>query len=362
VGWGSRLKDSIGSVVGGGVLFLASFVILFSNEGCSVKNAKAIKEGAKAIISLPSVEKTDPVNNGKLVHFSGRTQLGANLTDPDTGVSVEGIKLIRNVEMYQWHESRKTKKEKKIGGGEKKTHTYRYYKNWSSRLIYSSGFKKQEAHRNPTSMPLKNLNIVNEKVNVGAFAIPSGLLSRLSESDDLKLSAQEKYGLSQQFAALYKIQPDGSLYKGTPENPTIGDVRISYEVVPAQDVSIIAAQSGNTVAPHQTTADRTTFLISSGVVTADAMFKTQTEGNKMMTWVVRLVGFMAMAFGLYMVFKPLATVADVLPFLGNLLEFGLGIFSFLIALFLSLITIAIAGFFTALFWESLFLFWVWVAS
>ncbi len=345
VGWGSRLKDSIGSAVGGGVLFLASFVILFSNEGCSVKNAKAIKEGAKSVISLPSVEKIDPANNAKLVHFSGKTELGGKLTDTDTGISVDAIKLTRSVEMYQWHESKETKTEKKIGGGETKTHTYTYKKEWSSSLIDSSGFKKPEGRRNPASMPLGELKLINEDIKVGAFSIPSGLASGLSDADDLKITPQQNFGLSAQFATLYKVQPDGSLYKGTPENPAIGDVRIFYETVPAQEVSIIAAQNGNTVAQHQTTEDRTTFLIASGNVTADAMFKTQAEGNKMMTWVLRLVGFMAMAFGLYMVFKPLATVADVLPFLGNLLEFGLGIFSFLIALFLSLITIAIAWIF-----------------
>lgn len=340
-----RLKESIGAAVGGGVLFLASFVILFSNEGCSVKNAKAIEAGAKSVISLSSIEKIDSANNGKLVHFSGPTTLSQKVSDPEMGVSVEALKLQRTVEMYQWKETSTTKKEKKIGGGEKRTKVYKYKKDWSSSLINSSNFKVKKGHYNPTSMPYESKMVINEGVTVGAFKIPSDLFSSMSGFEPLKITSEEKHGLKPAISALYKVQSDGTLYKGNPETPEIGDVRIDFSVVPSGDVSIIAAQNGSSVAPHQTTEDRKTYLISKGSQTADQMFKAQAEANKMMTWLLRLGGFLAMAIGLYMVFKPLATMADVLPFLGSLLSFGLGIFAGLVAFFLSLITIAIAWLF-----------------
>lgn len=345
VSWFSRLKESIGSAVGGGILFLASFVILFSNEGCSVKNAKAIETGAKSVISLSSIEKIDPANNGKLVHFTGPTKLSQKITDPDMGVSVDAIKLQRTVEMYQWQETSTTKKEKKLGGGEKRVKEYKYKKAWSSSLIDSSNFKIKKDHSNPSSIPYKNNVVINESIMVGTFKIPSDLFSSMSGFEPLKINTDNNYNLNSTISNIYKIQPDGTLYKGNPDTPEIGDIRISFETVPSGDVSIIAAQNGSTVAPHQTTSDRTTYVISRGSKTADQMFTAQAEANKMMTWLLRFGGFLAMAIGLYMVFKPLSTIADVIPFLGSLLSFGLGIFAGLIAFFLSLITIAIAWLF-----------------
>ena len=43
-----------------------------------------------------------------------------------------------------------------------------------------------------------------------------------------------------------------------------------------------------------------------------------------------------------MIFKPLVVLADVLPFLGSIMDFGLSLFSGLIAFGFSFITIAIA--------------------
>ena len=62
----------------------------------------------------------------------------------------------------------------------------------------------------------------------------------------------------------------------------------------------------------------------------------------MLTWILRLVGFLLMVLGLNMIFKPLAVIADVLPILGSIVGAGTGIIACLLAAILSLLTIAIA--------------------
>ena len=52
-----------------------------------------------------------------------------------------------------------------------------------------------------------------------------------------------------------------------------------------------------------------------------------------------------MFFGFSFIFKPLAVVADVLPLAGTIVGVGTGIFAFLLAAPLSLITISIAWIF-----------------
>jgi len=60
---------------------------------------------------------------------------------------------------------------------------------------------------------------------------------------------------------------------------------------------------------------------------------------------LRVLGFLLMALGLYMIFNPLAVLADVLPILGSLAGAGIGFFAGAVALFLSLVTIALAWLF-----------------
>jgi hypothetical protein len=75
------------------------------------------------------------------------------------------------------------------------------------------------------------------------------------------------------------------------------------------------------------------------------MFEDARDANAMLTWLVRLGGFLLMFFGISMVLKPLSVLADVLPILGNIVEMGNGLVAGVIALVCSLVTIAIAWIF-----------------
>ncbi len=59
--WGGRLMESIKSVLVGFVFFIASFPLLFWNEGRAVQTAKSLKEGLGAVVSVAS----DAVQSGK---------------------------------------------------------------------------------------------------------------------------------------------------------------------------------------------------------------------------------------------------------------------------------------------------------
>ena len=71
------------------------------------------------------------------------------------------------------------------------------------------------------------------------------------------------------------------------------------------------------------------------------MFKAAQDANRMLTWILRIVGFVVMATGVFLVFRPLTVVASVIPFLGDLLGVGVALFAGVIAFGFSLITIAI---------------------
>jgi len=341
MGWGGRLMESIKGVLVGVVLFLASFVVLFWNEGRAVKTAKALEEGAGAVVSVQA-DPIDAANEGKLVHMTGEATTEETLTDPDFGVSAQAIKLARKVEMYQWKETKQKRKRKKLGGGTRTETTYNYNKTWSERLIKSSSFGEPKGHQNPTEMAYQSTDTVAQKATVGAFRLSDSLTRKVGGGKRLNVEAEMlPEALKEQVKAA-----GGTYYVGpNPATPTVGDLRISFTSVEPTTVSLIAQQVGETFQPYKTEVGRPLEFLKTGSHTADQMFEAAMEANVAMTWGVRLLGFILMAVGLGLIANPLVVLADVIPFLGNLLGLGVALFAGAIALFLSLVTVAIAWIF-----------------
>ncbi|MCI5225462.1 MAG: hypothetical protein D3918_02100, partial [Candidatus Electrothrix sp. AX2] len=101
-------------------------------------------------------------------------------------------------------------------------------------------------------------------------------------------------------------------------------------------------QEGSKLRPYHARAGGDIELLQIGEHSAEAMFQKAQTDNKILTWILRAAGFLLMMIGLSMIFKVFSVLADVLPFLGNIVEAGTGFIAFLLAAVLSLITIAIA--------------------
>jgi hypothetical protein len=135
-----------------------------------------------------------------------------------------------------------------------------------------------------------------------------------------------------------------------PGNPQVGDVRITWTMIPAEmPVSIVAVQTGTTFAPYvakdSAAGGYTVDLLETGTKTKEEMFQNAEDANTMMTWILRIVGWVMMYMGLKMVLRPLEVLGDVLPILGDIIGIGTGIVAFLIATPVALITIGIAWLF-----------------
>ncbi|MBI3184305.1 MAG: TMEM43 family protein [Myxococcales bacterium] len=339
--WGSRLVKSIKSVLVGLFLFVVSFPLLFWNEGRAVQTAQSLEEGAGAVKTVP-VDKVEPGFEGKLVHTTGDAKTDETLRDPELLVSAAAIKLERKVEMYQWEEEKKSEEKKKVGGSTETITTYDYKKTWSDDLIHSSNFKQSAAHSNPGSMPYESKTWSAKDVTVGAFTLSPEQIAKIDNSEDLTITAAHVEALPKGTAK----HEAGQFYIGDdPGSPEIGDVRISYELVKPGPVSLVGVQTGKTFAAWQAPAGDQILLLQTGTHTAEAMFKAAQEANVVMTWILRLVGFVMMFAGLTMVFKPVSVMGDVVPLVGTMLGAGLGLFAFVISAALSVITVGVAWLF-----------------
>ncbi len=340
--WFGRIGGAIKGVLVGLVLVAVAFGLLFWNEGRSVKRYKTLQEGSGAVVSVKS-DKVDSGNEGKLIHVTGKADTDGTLADSVFGVSANALKLKRVVEMYQWKESSKSESKKKVGGGKKTVTTYTYSKDWSERAISSGSFKKPDGHQNPGSMPYESTETIAEDVTFGAFKLSSSLVSKINNFE--ALSVGQDMPLPEPLKDTVKPNNGGFYIGASPASPQVGDVRVKFEIVKPGDVSIVSRQMGDTFEPYQTKAGGTIELLEIGVFSADTMFKSAQKSNRVLTWILRFVGFLLMFIGLNMIFKPLSVIADVVPFIGSIVGVGTGIIAFLISLVFSLLTIAIAWIF-----------------
>ncbi len=339
--WFSRLGQSIKSVGTGLIIFIASFFVLFWNESSAVKNIHGIEEGQSKVVSLAE-PKVDSSKNGQLVHLSGDAVTSDTVTDPVLGVSENAIRLIRTVEMYQWKETSSSTTKKKLGGGTETVTTYNYVKDWSSSVINSSGFKRPSGHENPGAMEIPSETFNASNVTVGDFTLPAGLINQIGGGEPVQIN---EGNLPAGLQGRARVQ-GSEVYVGyNSSSPQIGDLKIKLQVVKPQKVSIVAVQQGNSFSAYQPKEGHAIMWLSAGVVPATQMFQQAASAEGTKTWIFRLLGFIMMYAGIAMVFKPIVTFGDVVPFVGSILNFGIGIFAFIVAAALSLVTIAIAWLF-----------------
>lgn len=336
--WLGRLGSSLFGAVIGLLLFIGAFPLEIWNEGRAVAQFKALQEGEKSVISVDAAT-VNPANQGKLVFISGQAATDEVLTDETFGVRVNGLKLSRHVEMYQWDEDRSTDSHKKIGGGTSTETTYRYHREWSSSLNNSGSFHEQSGHQNPQSMPFSDQQFIAQRARIGAFTLNDEALKEIDGHQSPDLSAMPLKaidGSKPQIAS-------GKLFIGkNPNMPAVGDVRITYTYTPLGVVSVVGRQVGSTLEPYRASNGRAYELAKFGNYSAQELFKEAEEKNELTTWLIRGGGLLMMWIGICLMGAPLSVAADLLPFLGDVLGAGIGFVGFAVALLLSAVTIGIA--------------------
>ena len=122
----------------------------------------------------------------------------------------------------------------------------------------------------------------------------------------------------------------------------MGDLRVSFSVVPPSLVSFIAKQKGDTFEAFVARNGRTFSPLRMGELSAEEVIAAERGELKILTWTIRIVGLVLMVIGFAMIFRPLAVVSSFLPFLGDIVGAGTLVMAILISLSLSLTTIAVA--------------------
>jgi len=337
------MTQSIGGVLIGIALVPGSIWLLSWNEGRSVQTARSLTEGAGQVISAEA-GRVASENEGKLIHLAGDLATSDKLVDSVFGLTADGIVLRRKVEMYQWQEKSESRTREKVGGGTETVTTYTYSRAWSDRVADSSRFKQPGGHENPGQMRYTARQVVAANVSLGAFKVPESLVTRVgtAKAIDVDEALIAKFATAAGVAASLV---DGKIFIGNSAGlPRIGDLRVSFEVVPKQTVSIVARQAANSLEPFQTKAGGRIHMISAGNVAADQMFKEAKDANVLLTWLIRAGGVVLMFVAFSMILGPIRMLGAVLPILSELFALGTGLIALLLTLIVAPVTIAIAWF------------------
>lgn len=340
--WGGRMKNSCGGVCFGFLLLCGSVPLLVWNEGRSLRRFQTLSEGTKVVVPVQS-ENINSSREGSLVHFSGTAHAGSSVVDPQFGISAKGaLKLRRDVDMYQWVEHKDSETRKKTGGGTETTTRYSYSREWRSGNVDSNGFYKQDGHYNPP-LSIGSFETAADPVTVGAFSMPSDLVNMISWYSPLLPSSLSTVGIRDESLRARAHVHGGGFYVGTdPQHPTVGDMRVDFEIVPEGPVSVLARQTGSTLSPYSTKAGKgSIFILKRGNFSAEEMFQQANQENRAASWILRGVGFLVMFVGFQLVAGPLSVAADILPCIGDMVECGTSLVSFALALIFSVIVIAL---------------------
>jgi Transmembrane protein 43 len=337
--WFSRIMGSFIGVLVGILLFIGAFPLIFWNEGRSVDRIKTLGEGRAGVVEL-SADQIDNAHQGGLIHLSGLATTDDVLKDSLFGVEENALKLNRTVEMYQWEETSESKTTKNLGGSETTETVYSYIKTWSQNRINSSNFKKQFGHENPSLPTYGSEEFTASKITVGAFALGDAFVGQISGAENYPLSQKNLDAVDPSLRSSFKLS--GSTYfNGNPTSPQVGAVRVSYKIVRPMTISVVGKQDDATLQPYATKNGEID-LLQNGTVSASDMFASAEAENKIVTWLIRLAGFIIMWFGLALIMGPLSVIGSVIPLVGSVLGAGTGFIAFVLALVLSVVTAAVA--------------------
>lgn len=365
--WFSRVGSAFAGVLIGFILIVGCVVGLAWNEGRAVKTERGLREGASVVVNIRP-DAVDPANDQKLVHVSGPVTVTEPLEDAEFGVTATGVHLARKVEMYQWRESKKEEKRTKLGGGEETVTTYTYAKAWSGAAEDSSEFAEPNGHQNP-EFAIEATDILAQDATLGAFQLDDDVVGQIGGAAPLRLTQDnldavktavdtDQYVSIRQNTILLSAnrprstdvddaddaEPISEATTTTSVTPSIGDVRVSYDLTPAAVTSIVAKQNGDGFTAYAAKNGEEFLLVSDGAVPAADMFKGAQDENRIMTWIIRLVGMVLLMTGFGLLMAPLGVLADVLPLAGTIVRMGTGLIAFVLGLVVGVVTIALAWF------------------
>jgi len=190
-------------------------------------------------------------------------------------------------------------------------------------------------------------------------AIPDSVRAQLPDSvkavvdsikavtDSIQAANERLIADAQNKKELEFIHQGGNLlYFGrVPGSPEVGDVRVTFEKIVPAKVTVMAVVDGDSFKPYKAKNGKRFQTLVMGKKSGDEIIDAEKEANNMWLWVFRFFGVMMVIGGLKGIFDFVVTILKVVPFVANIVGWGVGVVCTVIGVAWSLIIIAIAWLF-----------------
>lgn len=333
VGLVANLLAALALVPLGFLLFSKAFPMLWWNEGRS-----GMAEQAEA---APVADAWAPERHeGQFVNVEG--PLGASSGAVDIQFLDEGpwLAILRHVETYAWNERVETRKKRLIGGRTEVETEWHYELDWTPDVRPPEAMRFPDGHENPPPRFHRALAQAEEPV-IGAtpFVLEAALgvpWQPLALDDpDVRLIEDALEGTVYGDAIYFGIS--------TPAEPGLGDQVVRFYVLPRDaQVSAFGRISGGLLQEHQW-KDGLPLLVALPGTREDAIGLLRAQ-DRLLTWVFRAGGILAIWGGLMLMLSPLFALFDILPPLGTVLRVVVGILLIPPSLLLGLVPIGLSQF------------------
>ncbi|OOG66041.1 hypothetical protein B0E46_00590 [Rhodanobacter sp. B04] len=223
----------------GALLVLAGIGLVAMTTRSQLSYRTAVERHGGEVVSLDRDAGPQAGQHGRMVRLVGTPKVVEAPLDPDFNQRVSTPVLVRHVEMFQWREIR-------IGD------IVHYELDWVDRPLDASHFAQPAGHLNPTSFPLSGKQFDAGLVQLGGFKFSPTLLHALPGSEQV---TPDPKLLPENLAASFSAYQDYLVTSAHPGDPRLGDLRVSWEAVPLQEVTVIARVDGDRLVPAVDAAD-----------------------------------------------------------------------------------------------------------
>lgn len=229
-----RANPVVAAIVLVALAAIGAYVWLQVRKPAAETPAATATKAPPEAIRVPS-DRIDPANEGRVVTIDGALSVAKPARDTQLGIGADAVMLLRFAEMLQWQE--------KCDGGK-----CAYAEVWSPQAIDSRKFREAENHRNPQRLPIASSRFSAGELRLGAFSLDAATLGNYRLDSALQAKPVALPVTTKELPSNLAIsfrEVDGALYAGDPAHRAVGDLRISYRIVPAGEVELTGVQRGD---------------------------------------------------------------------------------------------------------------------
>ena len=176
-------------------------------------------------------------------------------------------------------------------------------------------------------------------ITINGINVASGL--EFSGAKDLELTSNDVKNLAGNESVVNNL-----IYRtnnGSHDDIKVGDVRIRFKAIKASDKGLLLARFANDRFELFFTKKNTPlFRFFAGVESQSEAVSILDAEHQTTLWIMRLVGFLMMFFGLILIANPAMTLLSVIPVFAKIGRVAYGIVAFITSLILTGLTILIA--------------------